>query len=336
MKALVLEDIKKLALREVERPVPGAEDVLIKTCASTICTSDLNDLDHNPFGMPLPMIIGHEGAGVIVETGSAVKGYSVGDEVTAHPVMPCFRCTSCKKGWVHLCDDMEHLGLTRGGTFAEYFTIRADRIRKKPEKLTFAQATLMEPVCVCLEAIDRAEVRSGSNVLVVGDGPFGVIIATLVKARKPARVILVGRHAYRLSKVPDAIAIHERKSLDIDADILSATGGEGIDSAILAVGTAQAADMCIRALSSRGTLSVFSAVMGKTPVDLFKVHVKELNIHGSCNDIDYLDEAMHLLTDESLNLPAMITHEFPLDRWADAFALAANGKDSALKVSITF
>ena len=335
MKALVLEDIRQLTLLEVPVPVPGSEDVLIQTRASTICTSDLNDIDHNPFHTPLPVIIGHEGAGVIAGLGKNVQGFSVGDEVAAHPVMPCRVCPSCRRGLYHLCDNMEHLGLTRGGTFAEYFTVRADRIRKKTPALTFAQASLMEPVCVCLEAIERAEVCEGGNVLVVGDGPFGVMIAKLCAAKRPKRIVLVGRHEYRLSQVPEAICINEGRSADVDTEIMAETGGEGIDSAILAVGTTRAMDICMKALRSRGTVCVFSAILGKAPVDLFKLHIKELNIHGSCNDMDCLDEAMRLLNDKKLNLASMITHEFPFDQWADAFAMAENGKDRALKVSVT-
>lgn len=336
MKAIVLEDIGRLEMRDVPVPEIGPRDVLIRTGAATICTSDLNDIDHNPFGIQLPMIIGHEGAGTIAAVGAEVEGFAVGDAVAAHPVMPCMRCDSCKRGLFHLCDDMEHLGITRGGTFAEYFTIRADRIRKKPPELTFAQASLLEPVCVCLEAIERAEVREGSNVMVVGDGPFGVMITRLAFSRRPARVVLVGRHPFRLAQVPGAVTINERESEDLQAEIRVATGGEGVDCAVLAVGTAQAVDVCMEALRARGTLSVFSGIPQKAPVDLWKLHIKELNIHGSCNDMDALDEAMALLSEPSLGLAGMITHEFSPEHWRDAFDMAANGKDRALKVSVVW
>lgn len=334
MKALVLEGIGRLVMKDVPVPSPRPGNVLIKTGAATICTSDLNDIDHNPFDVPLPIVIGHEGAGTIAALGEGVTGFSVGQAVAAHPVMPCMTCDSCRRGLNHLCDDMEHLGITRGGAFAEYFEIRADRIRVKPDALTFAQASLMEPVCVCLEAIDRAQVRAGGNVLVVGDGPFGIMIAKLAFARKPQRMVLVGRHDYRLRQVPGAVTINERMG-DPLAAISDATGGEGIDSAILAVGTAPAVDLCIASLRSRGTLSVFSGIRDPVPVDLWKVHLKELMIHGSCNDMDALDEAMALLARPELGLTDMISHEFPFDRWQDAFDMAKNGKDRALKVSVT-
>lgn len=336
MKALVLRGKDDLAMEEVKKPVPKSNEVLIRTKAATICTSDLIDIKSNPFGIKLPMVIGHEGAGVIEEIGADVKGFAPGDKVTAHPVIPCGKCASCLRGLHHLCDDMDHLGVYRNGVFAEYFTIRADRIRKKPEELTFAESTLMEPVCVCIEAVERANVQKGGNVLVLGDGPFGVAIAKLCFARGPKRVVFVGRHEYRLKQVPGAIAINEKETDDIVRDILRATDGEGIDSAVLAVGTARAVDICMDSLRSRGTLAVFSGVEGKTPVDLFKLHVKELQIHGSCNDMDCLDEALVSLCDEKLNLKGLITHELPFERWQEAIDTAKNGKDTALKVSMLF
>lgn len=334
MKALVLAGPGDLRMMDMPKPAPAPGEVLVKTRAATICTSDLIDIASNPFGIELPMIIGHEGAGVIEEVCGEVGEFQVGDEITAHPVIPCNKCVSCKRGLFHLCDNMDHLGVYRPGVFAEYFTIRADRIRKKPEKLKFSESTLMEPICVCLEALERGNVCEGSNVLVLGDGPFGVAIAKLAFSKKPKRVILVGRHRYRLDQVPDAIAIHEKETDDVVGDIMKATDGEGIDSAILAVGTQRAVDICMDCLRSRGTLAVFSGVHEKATVDLFKLHVKELQIHGSCNDMEMLDEAIRMLNDESLNLKSLITHEFPFDQWQKAIYTAQNGKDSALKVSL--
>jgi len=333
MRALVLRGPGQAALEDVPRPVPGDDDLLVRTMAGTICTSDMNDMASNPFNIPLPVIMGHEGAGIVEAVGKNVTDFRLGDEITAHPVMPCGNCISCRRGLRHLCDDMEHLALTRGGVFAEYFTIRADRARMKPPSLSFPAATLMEPVCVCLEAIERANVKPGDNVLVIGDGPFGVITAKLCRAYHPGKLILSGRHPFRLSMADGAVCIRERGDGENLSEIMAATGGEGVDAAILCVGTVQAVETGIAALRSRGTLSVFSAIEGPAPIDLFKVHVKELNICGSCNDMDYLDKALALLQDKSLGLDKIITHQMPLGNWQEAFDLARRGKDSALKIS---
>jgi len=306
MKALVLTSPGELVMRDEPKPEPGRGELLIKTKAATICTSDLIDIKENPFGIVLPVIMGHEGAGVVEKTGDGVTDFKTGDNVTAHPVMHCGKCISCKRGLYHLCDDMEHLGLNRGGAFAEYFVIRADRARKKPDALSFEESTLMEPVCVCIEALNRGNVKENSNVLIIGDGPFGIITAKLCVSRRPKKIILLGRHDYRLSRANsdanEIITVNEKKYPDAVARITELTNGEGIDSCVVCTANKDAVDIGISALRSRGTLCLFSGPGGKTPVDLFKVHVKELNICGSCNDEGYLDEALELLCDRSLGI----------------------------------
>lgn len=336
MKALVLREIGKLVMEEMPIPVAGANELLIKTKAATICTSDLNDIKQNTFGISLPMIMGHEGAGIVAAVGAGVTDYKIGDEITSHPVMPCGECDSCKRGLGHLCDNMSHLGINKGGVFAEYYVIRKDRVRKKPKQLSFAMSSLMEPVCVCIEGIERAQVKEGNNVLIIGDGPFGIMISKLVQRYRPGCVILTGHHPFRLSIATNATTINMNDSEDIVADILSATGGEGIDSAILCVGTSVAVNTAIEVLRSRGTLSVFSAVTPAPSIDLFKVHVKELNICGSCNDMDCLDKALEFLCDENLGMESVMTHQIQFDRWQEAMYLAEHGKDEAVKVSMIF
>jgi threonine dehydrogenase-like Zn-dependent dehydrogenase len=370
VKALILNKPGELIMGDAPKPSPGAGELLIRTRAAVICTSDLNDIRENPFGIRLPVIMGHEGAGVVeavgegvrsdagvgVDTGAAGAGmgadagaagagvgtdagincFSPGDRVAAHPVIPCGRCISCKRGLSHLCDDMGHLGLNWGGVFAEYFLIRQDRARRIPASLSFTEGALMEPVCVCIEALERGNVREGSNVLIIGDGPFGIITAKLCASYKPARIIISGRHPYRLSRAEGTIAINDKTAGNTAEAIMRATDGEGVDSAIICAGRADAVSTGIEVLRSRGTLCLFSAVSGKTPVDLFKVHVKELNICGSCNEIGYMDKALELLCDRKLNLGGVITHDFPFARWSEAFTQADKGKDSGLKVSMCF
>lgn len=336
MKALVLQSPGQLVMKDVPQPTPSNGELLIQTKAATICTSDLHDIEYNPFNINLPMVMGHEGAGVVVGMGENVTGFQIGDEITAHPVMPCGKCESCKRGLGHLCDNMSHLGIDRGGVFAEYFTIRQDRVRKKPINLSFAESTLMEPVCVCIEALERANVRDGNNILIIGDGPFGILMSRICNYYKDTKVILVGRHQFRMDFAPNAYKINEKTSKNVLEEIMTATDNKGIDSAVLCVGTNAALDLAIASLRSRGTLSVFSGIAQKASVDMFKVHVKELNICGSCNDMDYLDRALLHLADEKLNLKEVITHQLPFDNYKDAFDLAANGKDSALKVSMQF
>lgn len=338
MKALVLQDKNKLVMQEMPTPIPKPNELLIKTKAATICTSDLNDIDHNPFGIHLPMIMGHEGSGDVVAVGDAVTDFKVGDEVVVHPVIPCYKCRSCKAGYAHLCDDMSHLGIDVGGVFAEYFTIRADRARIIPHNtINYATASLMEPVSVCIQAIKRGNVAESSDVLVVGDGPFGIIVTRLLSSYTKGKIILIGRHAFRLALATNALRINEKELPDVQQAIMDLTEGQGVDTAILCAGTSDAVNTCVYALKTRGTLSVFSAVLPNPSINLFKVHVKELQIHGSCNDENQMDNALKLLQKKELGLDQLVTHNLSFySQWQEAFDLAKRGKDRAVKVSMNF
>jgi 2-desacetyl-2-hydroxyethyl bacteriochlorophyllide A dehydrogenase len=324
MKALQLQGPGKLVEVNVPRPAPGPGDVLVRTLAATVCTSDLHDIDRNPFGIALPRVIGHEAAGVVVACGERVRDFFPGTRIAAHPVVPCGTCAECARGFGHLCLRLGHLGYDRDGGFAEYFVQRADRVRRLPDALPAPAGALLEPVCVCLQAVARAGNVRGRRVLVAGDGPFGNLIARLAR-RAGADVLVAGRSPFRLGQIPAGIA----------------TTGEApaaavFDIAILAVSSAAALQDCLRALRPRGRLVVFSSVQPPPAIDLFALHIREIEIVGACNDEERLDEALACLADPALALPSLVTHELPFARWPEAFELARHGHDRALKVALTF
>lgn len=336
MRALQLFEPGRLREAHLPIPQPGPEEVLIRTSSTTICTSDLNDIAHNPFGIALPRVLGHEGAGTVEAVGEQVQGLRPGDAVAAHPVIPCRLCGNCRRGLEHLCGRMGHLGLDRDGTFAEYFCIRADRVRLLPDRTCLPFASLLEPVAVCLEAVERGRVQPGDTVLIVGDGPFGILIARLALRHHPGRVILVGRHSFRLRQAPGALIIHEKQTPNIREAVWEATNGQGADAALMAAGTQAALDLCLASLRARGRAVIFSAIQGPATFDLFRVHTQELDILGACNDLNMIDSALACLLDPYLKLSSLVTHQLPFDQWERAFELARHGKDEVLKVSLSF
>ncbi len=336
MRALQFQALGRLAEAQLPVPQPKANEVLVRTQAATICTSDLNDLVHNPFGIAFPRVLGHEGAGVVKVLGEQVRDLCIGDRVAAHPVIPCGACDNCRRGLGHLCSNLGHLGLDRDGTFAEYFCVPASRVRRVRATTEMPCAALLEPVAVCLEAVERGRVQSGDSVFVVGDGPFGILIARLALARHPARVILVGRHPFRLQQVPEAVCINANAIPNVVEAVLRANQGTGVDVAILAVGSEAALDLALASVRSRGRVVVFSAINGPVKVDFFRLHTQELEILGACNDQDLIDGALTELTKPYLRLDSLVTHRLPFKQWPEAFELARNGKDEALKVALVF
>jgi threonine dehydrogenase-like Zn-dependent dehydrogenase len=336
MRALQLQAINQLVEVRLPVPQPRPDEVLIRTAATTICTSDLSDIASNPFAIALPRVLGHEGAGVVAQAGTEVDALHVGDQVTAHPVIPCRSCENCGRGLGHLCANLGHLGLDRDGTFAEYFRVRADRARRLPPGVDFGFASLLEPVAVCLEAVDRGRVAVGETVLVIGDGPFGVLIARLALGRRPRRVVLVGHHEFRLRQVAGVAAVNARRSADLPSAIRKACDGRSADVAILATGAPEALEVAIASLRPRGRVVVFSAIQGVVKVDWFRLHTQELEILGACNDQDLITPALESLGNPALRLGSLVTHHLPFSEWPRAFELARHGKDEALKVALVF
>lgn len=323
MKSIQLQAPQKLVLAEVPVPKPKPNEVLIKTQAATICTSDLHDIESNPFGIKLPNTLGHEGAGVIAACGEEVKYFLPGMKVAAHPVVPCGVCEQCRRGLEHLCANMGHLGIDRPGVFAEYFIQRADRIRQIPDEMSFPLGSLLEPVANCLQAVSRSGNIAFKTVLIVGDGPFANIIARLAVKAGAAKVMVTGKTPFRLSMIPGV-------------EIVDKVPKHSVDVSILAVSAEQAVKTCMDALRKRGKMVVFSLLENPVAIDLFNLHISELEIIGCCNDEFKIDESLACLKDPELNLSEIITHQVPFENWEEAFYLAKERHDKALKVSIVF
>lgn len=336
LKAISLLAKDRLALVEVDVPTPGENELLIRTGAATICTSDIHDLHENPFGIPLPVVLGHEGAGQVAAVGSGVQGFQVGDRVATDPVHPCGGCASCRRGLGHLCLKMGHFGINMPGTMAEYYLARQDRARPIPDTVDFTTAALEEPVAVCLEALAQARLSPGASLLILGDGPFGLLMARLAARLSLGRLVLGGMLDFRLSFAGGATTANLAGVEDRVGRLRALSGGEGFEAAIVAVSSSQAVQDGLAVLKPKGRLVVFAALAGSTPVDLFSLHVHELEIVGACNAQDRLDEAVRALSDPALRLSELVTHRFPLEAYREAFDLAEYGKDRALKVAFVF
>ena len=231
---------------------------------------------------------------------------------------------------------MRHFGINMPGTFAEYFVVRQDRAREIRDDVPFATAALAEPVSVCLEALEQARIQPGDEVLVIGDGPFGVIIARLASALYLAETTVAGHHDFRLKHIDGwASGVNHKGVADVPAALRERVPG-GYDAVILAVGSASAVSVGLSLLKPRGRLVVFSAIPDPAPVDLFRVHVKELEIIGACNDKDMLDPAIPLLSDPRLSLADLVTHRLRLEDFKAAFALAESAREEAIKVAFIF
>ena len=335
MRAVVLEALQQLSLDEVPVPEIADDELLVQTAAATICTSDLHDIAANPFGAPLPLTLGHEGAGRVAAVGSKVTGFAVGDRVVTHPVHPCGECRACRTGMAHLCMNLRHFGLNMPGTFADYYVVRVDRARHLPAHVPYATGALFEPICVCLQALAQARLPAGEPLLILGDGPFGLLMARLAHAQGMAPVVVAGHQEFRLSRAGSgAIAVNTAGMADPAGALLEIIDGAEYGAAILATEAKRAIPTGLACLGRKRRLVIFASLLGDTPLDLMTVQAKELEIVGACNDEDRLDAALAFLVTETASLSELVTHELPLTEYATALELAAHGQDQAIKVAL--
>jgi threonine dehydrogenase-like Zn-dependent dehydrogenase len=231
---------------------------------------------------------------------------------------------------------MLHFGLSLQGTFAEYFLAREDRVRRIPDDMPFTTAALVEPVCVCLEAIHQARLQPDDHLLIIGDGPFGVLMARLAARHGGSPITIAGRHPSRLAFAGQSQQVHAPAGSDVQQLLRVASNGRGYDAVILAASNREAVNDALHLLRPGGRLVIFAPLPGPTPVDLFEVLVRELEIVGAVNDRDRFDAAISALADPAIAISDLVTQHFPLTAYAEALRVAEHDRQHAMKVAFVF
>src|SRR4029077_12637499 len=203
MNALLLTQYMQLEM--VEMPVPGIgpDDVLVRVRACGICGSDVHGLDGKTGRRIPPLVMGHEAAGEVVETGANVGDLRPGDRVTFDSTVYCGRCFHCTRGEVNLCDNREVLGVSPGpyrrhGAFAEYVSVPRRIMYRLPDTLSYEQAALIEAVSVAVHAVNITPIRLGDSAVIVGSGMIGLLAIQSARAAGCAQVIAVDPDEGRL------------------------------------------------------------------------------------------------------------------------------------------
>ncbi|MBX6358923.1 MAG: alcohol dehydrogenase catalytic domain-containing protein, partial [Acidobacterium ailaaui] len=196
MKALLLSEYKKLEITDLPRPSPGPDEVLIKIAACGICGSDVHGYDGSSGRRIPPLVMGHEAAGVIAETGKNVTGFKPGDRVTFDSTVYCGSCAYCQRGEVNLCDNRQVVGVScgdycRNGAFAEYLAVPQRILYHLPDALSFPEAAMLEAVSVALHAVRLAQLQGGETVRVIGAGMIGLLTLQAARALGASRLTVV-------------------------------------------------------------------------------------------------------------------------------------------------
>ena len=327
-----------IKIHEVERPVPGPKDVIVRIKKIGVCGSDIHVYHGLHPYTSYPVVQGHEVSGEIAELGNAVSGLMIGEKVTFMPQVTCGSCYPCRHGMYHICDDLKVMGFQTGGAAQEYFCVPADMIIKLPQEMTYEAGAMIEPVAVAVHALSRAEKEiSGKQILILGAGPIGNLVGQVAKGLGAKAVMIADLSEFRLKKAKTCgidFTIDPSKE-DLGEAILMNFGPDKADLILECVGVEPTMTSAISS-ARKGTKIIVVGVFGEKPkVDLGLVQDRELSLIGTLmyQKKDY-EKAVELAEAGKLCLEPLVTDTFPIQSYLDAYQYIEQAKDRAMKVLI--
>lgn len=344
MQAAVYRGVNDVRVEAVPVPKIGPGEILVRVHTCGICGTDLKKIATGSHSAP--RIFGHETSGMVAAVGEGVAQFRPGDRVVVFHHIPCGSCYYCKHKTFAQCATYKKVGCTAGfepsgGGFAEYvrvmdWIVRAGTVRI-PEDVSYEQACFLEPVNTCLKGIERLAVEAGDTVLVIGQGPIGVILSALAR-RAGATVITSDLYPQRL-RIAKELQLGETidaSQQDVVAEVRKATEGRGADAAILAVGGNSLISTAMEAIRPGGNVMLFAqTVHGETKIDPAAVCVDEKTLLGSYSaSVDLQDDSVQFVMGKEMDLARLISHRFSLDESLAGLDLAAHPQPDSMKIVI--
>jgi L-iditol 2-dehydrogenase len=334
MKAAVVTQLDQIEVQEVDKPVIDDNGVLVRVKACAICGSDIRILHSGNSRVQFPAIIGHEISGEIVEAGKNVTKFKVGDRIAVGADVPCGECSFCEAGIGNNCQINYAMGYQFQGGFAEYLplnriVVNYGPVHKIPNDMSYDEAAMAEPLGCVLNALELSPVKLGDNVVIIGAGPIGCMMANVVKKMGAAKVILVQRSKHRLEmakKVVTAdvfICSNEENAIE---RVLEETSGLGADVIFTANPSPEAQQDAILMAKNRAYVNFFGGLPKDKENVLLNtniIHYKELFITGAHGAMPiHHQQAIDLIASGTIDVKPFMTESFPLDDISKAFARA--------------
>ena len=318
-------------------PKPSDGEVLIKIESTAICGTDIHIYGWNSWAQAnvkgVPVTMGHEFVGVVVEAGSNCRLLKADDVVSGETHIPCGQCYQCRNGMQHICFNLKLPGLHRDGSFAEYMTYPEACLVKLPPSIPVEFGALMEPLGVGVSAVENAQV-AGGNVVVIGSGPIGLGIVSAAQAMGAGTITALDISEYRLTlaaKCGACYTINPSKT-DPGAFIGEKTRGVGADVIFDASGNPAAIASAFKYLRKGGSVHLLGLPSTPTAIDLAPdVIFKEATIHGyhGRKMFQTWTRMIGLLESKKIDLDPMISHRMPLSEAEKAFEMLEKGEDAS-------
>jgi threonine 3-dehydrogenase len=332
MKALVKSKAAPgLWLEDVEKPAPGINDVLIRVLRTAICGTDVHIYKWDAWAqktIPVPMVVGHEFVGEIVEVGDNVEGYHPGQIVSGEGHIVCGRCRNCMAGRRHLCQDTQGVGVNRAGAFAEYIAIPAANVWIHADGIDLDIASIFDPYGNATHTALQWDLV-GEDVLVTGAGPIGAMAAAVARHAGARHVVITDVNDYRLGLAKQLgatriVNVAKEKIADVQAE-LGMT--EGFDVGLEMSGNPQALRDMIANMAHGAKISMLGIPEGEVAIDWNAVIFNMLTIKGIYGrEIFETWYKMTTMLQAGLNLEPLITHRLPYTDFEQGFAAAIAGE----------
>ena len=339
MKAAVLNGVKNLSVvNDYAKPEPKDDEVLIKVDICGLCGTDFK-LYKGEYTARVPVVLGHEYAGTVEKAGRDVKGIKPGDRVVADPNESCGACDYCRSAQSTFCSDMAAYGVLSDGGFAEYTIANQKGVYKIPASLKSEIASFTEPVACAVRGVDRAEIKPGYTVAILGAGPMGQVILQIAGIAGAAKIIQVDRHDWKLAiaKEYGASEIINSKNEEVRGRVMELTGGEGADVVIEAIGTTATFEQAFTLVKRGGRIVQygFCPEGEKASVTPFEILSRELTIVGSWVNPYTYPRAIKLLDSGRVKVGHLITNRLKLEDIGQGIELMYERPEGFMKAMVS-
>jgi len=341
MKAAFVKDSSSVVVEDVEKPILGIGDVLVKMHACGICGSDLEKV-FGKYSQPSTRL-GHEPSGTIEKVGENVTDYKKGDRIFVHHHVPCYSCHFCLHGNETMCEKYSETNLSPCGLAEEFivpqWNVNHSGILKIPDSMSFEEAAMIEPLACCIRAWNKFSFQKGDSTAIFGVGATGMMHVMLSIVHEFDKIFCIDVNEFRLEfakkfNITDAI----KSSIpDIKQKILDQTDNRGVDVAIVATGSLQALSSAIDLVRKGGTVVMFGVPSKGAMINLNMsvIYSKEITMISSyaASDSD-TKAALELIQSSKIDVKKLITHRYNIKDSPKAFEHAHHGVDS-MKIIIT-
>jgi L-iditol 2-dehydrogenase len=341
MDALLMKQYMHLEMVQMPEPEIGPEDILVRVRACGICGSDVHGLDGSTGRRIPPIVMGHEAAGEVAATGSAVTDLKQGDRVTFDSTIYCGRCFYCERGQVNLCENREVMGVSPGpyrrhGAFAEFVAVPRRIVYRLPDNLSYEQAALIEAVSVGAHAVNLSgpPADPADLAVVVGSGMIGLLTVQALRAAGFARVVAVDVDDARLAmaKKLGASEVFNSKTGDAAASVRQLTEGRGAALAIECVGATDPIRSAIACVRKGGAVTLVGNFAPSVDLPLQEVVTRQLRLQGSCASSGEYPAAIDLMASGAIQVDPLISAVAPLAQGASWFERLYRHEPNLMKV----